>query len=645
MEGQLCLDTITRHCKQFFENDEEGCIDYLAVYLPNNRCSYNTLTIPEREAIEMGIAEGRNGLGMIYVFASGNSYTYGDDTNMKGFTNTRYTVSFQLSLRLIESQNSCILTHYVGFHDIQISVGSVGKDGLHASYSTDGAGLLVSAPGGDHEDVTTHVAAEINSGSGCTDAGVGTSFSCPLVSGVVALMLQARPPLTWRDVQGILATTSRIIAPADSERDPTRVRNAAGLEHSHKYGFGVVDAEAAVQAAETWSLYGPELSHSVTYDTSFLVPTDGTPVSIPLQVAGLSNGLNSIEAISIELRMEHFSRGDLQITLTNPTGTVESILHPGERPENLVQDITDEDDVWELLTVRNYGEAPEGEWTLTFQDLLPNADSFTCSDIPWNIVFSDGFELSCVYMQQFEYCVDGALNPATEASDPVQFILSLTDNGLDVLEACCLCGGGQDTDSFEDTVYEVHMTIYGRDSTVVGTSAPTVPPTTIPTVSPTKMPSKSPTLRPSQSPSRAPSLTPEAGTVPTSPRTSSPTKDISISETTLDPTPADNSTSAPTLAPTTDEPTLAPTTSAPTPSPTALPSSTPSLLPSTAPSDMPSTVPSKSPSAIPSFIPSSDPSAGPTTSSPTDDSDGSSAKSLSLFASSTCAAMILFIVA
>ena len=37
----------------------------------------------------------------------------------------------------------------------------------------------------------------------------GTSSSTPMVAGVAALMLQANPNLSWRDVRVILAKTAR----------------------------------------------------------------------------------------------------------------------------------------------------------------------------------------------------------------------------------------------------------------------------------------------------------------------------------------------------------------------------------------------------------------------------------------------------
>ncbi|EOD26599.1 hypothetical protein EMIHUDRAFT_205709 [Emiliania huxleyi CCMP1516] len=85
-------------------------------------------------------------------------------------------------------------------------------------------------------------------GGGCAAQGQGTSYACPVASGVVALMLEAAPQLTYRDVQGILAQTSYMTDP-DDEGWTT---NEAGYHHNAKYGFGMVDAQAAVEAAQSW---------------------------------------------------------------------------------------------------------------------------------------------------------------------------------------------------------------------------------------------------------------------------------------------------------------------------------------------------------------------------------------------------------
>lgn len=45
-------------------------------------------------------------------------------------------------------------------------------------------------------------------GTGCTEGHTGTSAAAPLAAGMVALMLQVRPCLTWRDIQHIITYTA-----------------------------------------------------------------------------------------------------------------------------------------------------------------------------------------------------------------------------------------------------------------------------------------------------------------------------------------------------------------------------------------------------------------------------------------------------
>ena len=146
-------------------------------------CSYIDLSARDVLALHLATATGRGGKGTIYVFASGDERH--EDTNNENWLFTRFT----------------------------IAVGAVGRQGRHSSYSTAGASLLVSAPGGDLEYSYSHWVAQPD--GQCGNAGVGTSFAAPVVSGVVALMLQANASLTWRDVQGIIATTSRKTDPTD----------------------------------------------------------------------------------------------------------------------------------------------------------------------------------------------------------------------------------------------------------------------------------------------------------------------------------------------------------------------------------------------------------------------------------------------
>ena len=45
-------------------------------------------------------------------------------------------------------------------------------------------------------------------GTGCTESHSGTSAAAPVAAALIALMLEARPCLTWRDVQHIIAFTA-----------------------------------------------------------------------------------------------------------------------------------------------------------------------------------------------------------------------------------------------------------------------------------------------------------------------------------------------------------------------------------------------------------------------------------------------------
>ena len=335
-----CADAIENHCRRFFKEDRGACLDFPEQVMNdplggNSHCEYTNYEV---EAFETGIKTGRDGKGTIFVFSSSNGFSFAEDINFLGYINSRYT----------------------------ISVGAVAKSGKHANYSTAGAALLVSAPAGGDYDTGHLLTAGL--GDTCTDSSTGTSFSAPVVSGVIALMLEANPDLSWRDVQGILATTSQEV---DDDSDDTDKRNAAGFWHSNLYGFGIVDAKAAVDAAKQWNSFTEEkevVGMKVYENAIELSDNEGNEFESIIKID--EEDVNAvdfvIESTVIKLVLPHYNRGDLKIELKSPSGTT-SVMHPG----NITEDTpTRTEDEWEMTTVRNWGESPIGEWTLTIRDLV-----------------------------------------------------------------------------------------------------------------------------------------------------------------------------------------------------------------------------------------------------------------------------------
>ncbi|NOX76157.1 MAG: S8 family serine peptidase [Gammaproteobacteria bacterium] len=311
-----------------------------------------------RTAINTGLNSGRSGKGTIYVWAAGNG---GAGNGGAG--------------QIVDNSNYDGQANYRGV----IAVGAVTDQGTKASYSERGANVWVSAPGGEfcgtHTISTTDNSGE-NGYNYSATAGTsnytntnyskcfnGTSSATPVVSGVVALMLQANPNLGWRDVRVILATTARKNDFSDAEW----AANGAGFRVNHKYGFGVVDADAAVTLAKTWINRGAEVMYAPPlFSVNTTIPdNDSTGVADMVTISG--SNISEIESIEITFSStDHTYSGDLEITLTNVmTGTSSTLSEV-----HLCDGICTAHDNWVFSSVRHLGEAADGDWTLTVKDVF-----------------------------------------------------------------------------------------------------------------------------------------------------------------------------------------------------------------------------------------------------------------------------------
>lgn len=303
---------------------------------------------------------GRNGLGNIYVFAGGNG------GNLDGLEN-RGNVNYN--------------SHANSRHTI--AVAAIDRQGRQAVYSERGAPLLVSAYSqgkkGDIGITTTHLNQE-----GYTDDFGGTSASAPQVSGIVALMLSANPQLSWRDVQHILVETAQKNDPQDEEWQ----QNGAGRWINHKYGFGAVDAAAAVELAQNWQPIRQEVSINEYMPVGEHIPAapeneedNLQPITSTIEIENSEENL-MVEWVEVVFNSNHRYLGELEIVLehtyTNSEGetiTTESILaEPHLNNEKYGGDKHNEY-LWTFTSARHWGESSEGEWSLRVTDTIYRNDT------------------------------------------------------------------------------------------------------------------------------------------------------------------------------------------------------------------------------------------------------------------------------
>ena len=88
-----CENYVSVYCSLFYESDVQACMAYLDLYV---ECKYFGQDNQQVEAFVTGVTEGRDGKGIIYIYASGNSYAFGADLSQDGSLNSRFTIRYGL---------------------------------------------------------------------------------------------------------------------------------------------------------------------------------------------------------------------------------------------------------------------------------------------------------------------------------------------------------------------------------------------------------------------------------------------------------------------------------------------------------------------------------------------------------------------
>jgi len=203
-DNTIGIKGIASNSQIIFLKHKEGMSDSETIELFNKakelgadiiNCSWGTYNVSEsvKEVIQDLSIKGRDGKGIIIVFATGN-----DGQDMGNDESSIPEV---------------------------IAVGSSDKENLRAWYSNYGDNIDVLAPGGDFDLGITTLDDTGENGIGTLsedyllandeNSFIGTSASAPIVTGTIALMLEKNPNLTRVEVENLLHNKSDKIGNLD----------------------------------------------------------------------------------------------------------------------------------------------------------------------------------------------------------------------------------------------------------------------------------------------------------------------------------------------------------------------------------------------------------------------------------------------
>lgn len=391
-------DSLTRNLDKIDIYNNSWASDEVSINYSDNFDFDNQLTY--------GVIHGRKGKGAIYVKSAGNG--------RKNCTNWSELESCDNS-NFDQKQTS----------EFFIVVGAVNSKGTVSSYSTPGSNILVSAPGGEFQEdflnvneqmivttdmpgdrrgydkkddfatIVTHFDVPGNENYDYTQRMGGTSSAAPIVSGVIALMLEANPNLTYRDVRIILAKTAR----KNDPNNPSWKTNAQGLHFNNDYGFGVVDAKSAVDMAKNFHSVGGYLdinrtsAEGVGYDATDGIFQSSVYIDKNLTVENVivsfdlndtlqyyeTYDFNNINGNLISNKI-HLYAGENKvfIKINDLNGLINSIILKDENNEseiNLAQNVVDSySGVFNISTDGDYyiiADSNSTDWNISIESLKP----------------------------------------------------------------------------------------------------------------------------------------------------------------------------------------------------------------------------------------------------------------------------------
>ncbi len=361
--------------------------------------NYFPLTLRQTNAITRAAREGRNGKGCVIVFSAGNA-----NRPVSGTIQEAHWPQNALSGPTQWLSGFAI-------HPDVIAVSACTSLATKAAYSNWGDHIAVAAPSNNAppnmalpQIGTVSTGPVINqylpglgmvtsdrSGASGYETGSytkgfgGTSSSCPLVAGVAALILSVNPNLTAAQVREILQTTAdKITDPSPDPQLGLKYGTYDGKGHSHWFGYGKVNAFAAVREAQQRAFKGRTLTQVVKQQCQTALPIPDYPAQ------GVESALTvtqpgTVVDLQVQVSLDHQFLGDLSLTLSAPSGARVVIQTRTLGRQRQLRQVYSLKTTPALVTL--LGQAASGDWRLQAIDHAPGA---TGQILSWDLVLGLG---------------------------------------------------------------------------------------------------------------------------------------------------------------------------------------------------------------------------------------------------------------
>ena len=238
-----------------------------------------------------------------------------------------------------------------------IVVSDTTNKGTRSAWSNRGTNILISSPVGGSSSYDNILFPSFP-GLKANNSIEGTEYADPRnkgaasVAGAIALLLEMRPDLSWRDVHCMLAVSSTIIDPIH----PSWQQNKRHISYSHIYGFGRLNFDQLFHVRDVWNKLPEQVFSEGNNTEESILPTMRKGAID--RIIDIDDTVGTIEYVSLKIVLKCSDYSALRIQLFSPSNTMAYVKTPTIAKEHSGTRTAE-------FTIRNFlGESAKGQWKL-----------------------------------------------------------------------------------------------------------------------------------------------------------------------------------------------------------------------------------------------------------------------------------------